>query len=56
MRRSPLRNMLCFKDRNIYLYWSEQKKIYKQLTKDGAIRLTYFWYLRSRDLMILWLN
>lgn len=38
MPRSPLKLMLCFKDKNIYLYWNEKKKLYEELTKDGAIK------------------
>lgn len=43
MRQSPLKNLLCFKDVNVYLYYNEQSKFYKQLTRDGAIRrITWF--------------
>ena len=36
--KSPLRNLICFKDINVYFFFNEEKKFYEELTRDGAIR------------------
>ena len=42
LRKSPLKYLICFKDRNIYLFFNKKKKLYEELIRDGAIRkITY---------------
>ena len=42
--------MICFKDRNIYLFFNKKKKLYEELIGDGAIRkITYILKILGDD-------